>query len=53
MELHLEEESVQLYACTAITNMCHNSTDNRGRFYIYTNIVACTYDIKYIHTTGL
>lgn len=32
MAAHISDESVQQYGCTALTNLCHNSRDNRSRF---------------------
>ncbi len=31
MEVHEEDESLLLHACTALTNLLHNNTDNRKR----------------------
>jgi hypothetical protein len=31
LQLHSHDEQVVLQACTALTNLCHNSHDNRGR----------------------
>merc|ERR1711965_644400 len=32
MRSHMTDETLQLHACTAITNLTHNSIDNRYRF---------------------
>ena len=32
MSNHIEDETVQLHAFTALTNLSHNSIDNRSRF---------------------
>mmetsp|Transcript_16492 Transcript_16492/g.24827 ORF Transcript_16492/g.24827 Transcript_16492/m.24827 type:complete len:194 (+) Transcript_16492:265-846(+) len=32
LETHTDDENVILHACTALTNLAHNSADNRGRF---------------------
>lgn len=32
MEYHMENETVQTHACTALTNFFHNNIDNRFRF---------------------
>ena len=32
MELYSDDESLLLHCCTAITNLVHNSIDNRSRF---------------------
>lgn len=35
MESLSDEETVQLYSCTALTNLAHNSLENRGRYILY------------------
>jgi hypothetical protein len=32
MEYHLHDETVEIHALTALTNLTHNSIDNRSRF---------------------
>ena len=33
MDLHATDETVQLHVCTTITNLTHNSLENRSRFH--------------------
>jgi hypothetical protein len=32
LQIHAEDESVVMHACTALTNLAHNNSDNRARF---------------------
>ena len=46
MENYPDDEIVQLHACTTLTNLFHNSLENRSRYgciYIYTGSI---YDVN-------
>jgi hypothetical protein len=39
LQLHSHDEQVVLQACTALTNLCHNSHDNRGRSALFPSLL--------------
>lgn len=49
LENHKDDETVQLHICTAITNLTHNSFENRSRYGLFDSNKRISTYFNYVH----